>query len=113
MQSSVAGMKFIAVTAMALLLAACASDQSMDAQSADTAMEMQAASVPTPVVEEEVMAGPEAGSQEHLMANVGDRVFFAYDSSELSSAARRTLRAPAEWMRANAGCKCCSRRSRR
>jgi len=108
MQSSVSGMKFIAVSAMALLLAACASDksmdaQSMDAQSSDTAMEMQAATAPTPVVEEETMAGPAAGSQEHLVANVGDRVFFAYDSSELSSAARRTLRAQAEWMRENAG----------
>ena len=103
MQSSVSGMKFIAVSAMALLLAACASDQSMDAQSTDTAMEAQVEAVPTPVVEEEVMAGPEAGTQEHLTANVGDRVFFAYDSSELSSAARRTLRAQAEWMRENSG----------
>ena len=38
------------------------------------------------------------GSQQDLVANVGDRVFFAYDQNNLSSDARATLDRQAQWM---------------
>lgn len=38
------------------------------------------------------------GSQEDLVQNVGDRVFFALDSSSLSSEARATLDKQAAWL---------------
>ena len=38
------------------------------------------------------------GSQEDLVANVGDRVFYALDSSSLSSDARTTLDRQAAWL---------------
>src|SRR4051794_23238094 len=38
------------------------------------------------------------GSQEDLVANVGDRVFFAFDQSTLSSDARATLDRQAAWL---------------
>ena len=38
------------------------------------------------------------GSQEDLVANVGDRVFYALDSSSLSGDARGTLDRQAAWM---------------
>ncbi|MBV9250632.1 MAG: peptidoglycan-associated lipoprotein Pal, partial [Acetobacteraceae bacterium] len=38
------------------------------------------------------------GSQEDLVANVGDRVFFAFDQSTLSSDARATLDRQAGWL---------------
>lgn len=38
------------------------------------------------------------GSQQDLVANVGDRVFFAYDQSSLSSEARATLDRQAAWL---------------
>ena len=38
------------------------------------------------------------GSQEDLVANVGDRVFYALDSSTLSSEARTTLDRQAAWL---------------
>ena len=38
------------------------------------------------------------GSQEDLVANVGDRVFFAYDQSTLSSDAQATLDRQAGWL---------------
>ena len=41
-------------------------------------------------------AGP--GSQEDLAANVGDRVFYALDSSSLSGDARATLDRQAAWL---------------
>lgn len=39
------------------------------------------------------------GSQEDLVANAGDRVFFAYDSSELTAEGRATLEKQAQWLR--------------
>ncbi len=38
------------------------------------------------------------GSQEDLVANVGDRVFYAFDQTSLSSDARATLDRQAGWM---------------
>ena len=43
-------------------------------------------------------AGVVPGSQEDLVANVGDRVFYALDSSTLSSDARSTLDRQSAWM---------------
>jgi len=40
-----------------------------------------------------------AGSQEDLAANVGDRVFFAFDSSSLSDEAQKTLERQATWLK--------------
>jgi peptidoglycan-associated lipoprotein len=41
------------------------------------------------------------GSQQDLVVNVGDRVFFGYDEFSLNSDARATLNKQAAWMRAN------------
>ncbi len=38
------------------------------------------------------------GSQQDLVANVGDRVFYAYDQSQLSSDARATLDRQVQWL---------------
>ena len=43
--------------------------------------------------------GVVAGSQQDLTVNVGDRVFFGYDQSELSSEARATLERQAAWLK--------------
>ena len=43
-------------------------------------------------------AGVSPGSQEDLVANVGDRVFYALDSSSLSGDARATLDRQAGWL---------------
>ncbi len=42
------------------------------------------------------------GTQEDLVAYVGDRVFFEYDSAVLSSNAQSTLARQAEWLKNNA-----------
>ena len=44
------------------------------------------------------LAGVGPGSQQDLAANVGDRVFYALDSSSLSSDARATLDRQAAWL---------------
>ena len=44
-------------------------------------------------------SGPTAGSQEDLVANVGDRVFFDFDKYNLQPDARATLEKQAAWMK--------------
>jgi peptidoglycan-associated lipoprotein len=56
----------------------------------------QLASTPPPT-------GPRPGSQEDLVTNVGDRVFFDFDSIQLRADARATLEKQAEWLRQNRG----------
>lgn len=43
-------------------------------------------------------AGPAPGSQQDLVQNVGDRVFFAFDQSNLSEEAVATLTRQAAWL---------------
>ncbi len=42
------------------------------------------------------------GSQEDLVVNVGDRVFFNYDKFNINAEARKTLELQAAWMKRNA-----------
>lgn len=71
--------KFVAVILAALAIAGCAK------QAADTAGGPMA-SAATP------------GSQQDFVVNVGDRVFFDTDSTDLSPTARATLDKQAEWL---------------
>lgn len=41
------------------------------------------------------------GTQQDLVVNVGDRIFFDFDMFELKSEARRTLARQADWLRTN------------
>jgi len=75
--SIVRGIKFAALVMGALAVAACAKQQPDQ-----TAM----AGAATP------------GSQQDFVVNVGDRVFFDTDSSELSPQARATLDKQAQWL---------------
>ncbi len=75
--SIVRGAKFAAVIAAAFLIAGCAKNPTD--QSA-----MGAAATP--------------GSQQDFVVNVGDRVFFETDSSELTEQARATLDKQAQWL---------------
>ena len=69
-----------ALTAVALL-AACASKDNTAGTGGGTAT-----------------SGPVPGSQEDLVANVGDRVFFDFDRSSLRDDARSTLDRQAGWL---------------
>ncbi len=46
-------------------------------------------------------AGARAGTQEDLVVNVGDRIFFALDSHQLRPDARATLEKQSQWLRQN------------
>jgi peptidoglycan-associated lipoprotein len=63
------------------------SSSAVDSSSADSDVSTADASAPIP------------GTQEDLVQNVGDRVFFDYDSAVLTPEGRRTLERQAEWLR--------------
>src|SRR5579871_1435933 len=71
------GLKLAAALAIALSMGACAKNSLTDGAMASAA---------TP------------GSQQDFVVNVGDRVFFESDSTELTSQARDTLERQARWL---------------
>ena len=86
--------KFLTIFAATLLLAACEtpSEESGETTAATTAT-TSTTTAPTTTI-----SGPTPGSQEDLVVNVGDRIFFDYDKSDLSPEARATVEALAAWM---------------
>ena len=88
--------KFLSVLAAVALLAACetAPESSGSTQSSGAASTSSSSSgSSTSAVQ------IQGGTQEDLVVNVGDRVFFAFDSSELSAEARASLEKQAAWMK--------------
>lgn len=83
--------KLITVFAAAILLAACSTSSN---ESGGAAGEGSAttSTVPGP------LSGPTPGSPEHLMVNVGDRVFYDLDKSDLKPEARSVVEAAAVWL---------------
>jgi peptidoglycan-associated lipoprotein len=69
------GTRLVALLAAALTITACANQQAQNAGAAAT-----------------------PGSQQDFVVNVGDRVFFTTDSSELSPQSRATLDKQAQWL---------------
>lgn len=88
--------KFLSVLAAVALLAACetAPESNGNAQSSggsSTTAKTSGASTG--------MVQIPAGSQEDLVVNVGDRVFFSLDSADLSPESRAALEKQATWMK--------------
>ncbi len=101
-------LKVISSIAALLLVAACetAPVESSDSSGSGSATTTSSSSDgTTTMAAKETMkpAGPMAGSQEDLVANVGDRVFFEYDSFAINPRARGTLERQASWMRRHGG----------
>jgi peptidoglycan-associated lipoprotein len=77
MANAIRGAKFVAIILATLAVAACAKKDDQSAMNGSAA---------TP------------GSQQDFVVNVGDRVFFDTDSSDLSDQARTTLDKQAQWL---------------
>lgn len=93
--------------AAALLIAACSSndpvDESAGAQAAVPAAPIDdSRAVRSGNVGEETVTSPFGEpTQASLESYAGDRVFYAFDSSELSPLARQTLQRQADWLKAH------------
>jgi peptidoglycan-associated lipoprotein len=81
--STIQAMKLAVALSAALAMSACARNGAVDAN--NPALANASAAVP--------------GSQQDFVVNVGDRVFFESDSSELSQQAVGTLEKQAQWLR--------------
>lgn len=92
--------KLLSLIAAAALLAACSSDPETtgDTTGAGATASTGTTGAGTQGVTSQAVAGPAAGSQEDLLVNVGDRVFFGYDRSDLSAAAQGTVETLAAWL---------------
>ena len=86
--------KVLSVFAAVLLLAACETASDQSAGTAGTGGATGAGAAATTA-----RPGPRPGSQEDLVANVGDRVFYDFDKSDLKPEARRTVERWAAWLR--------------
>ena len=94
--------KVLGLLAALVLVAGCETPAE-DSGSADTGDSTTPAVAPPPPPPPEAMAptGPVPGSQEDLVINVGDRVFFDFDRSDLRPDAIDQLNRQADWMKAN------------
>jgi len=73
------GVSFAAAICMALLVAACASKTNQDLAGGGA-------------------GGGPPGSQQDFVVNVGDRIFFETDSTDLTATAQATLDKQAQWL---------------
>ena len=87
--------KVLSVFAAVLLLAACETASDQTAGTAGQGGATGAGTAPATAARPSVRPG----SQEDLVANVGDRVFFDFDKSDLKPEARRTVERWAAWLR--------------
>jgi peptidoglycan-associated lipoprotein len=85
--------RYLALLASVALLAACEAGSNDDGSAGGTSGS----------------TGYEHGRGDDMMQtlapNVGDRVFFAYDSSVVTSEGQATLQRQADWLKSNAGVK--------
>ena len=81
--------KLILLVAAGFFLASCAATKTDQGGDVDAASSASGSSSDGSI---------NAGTQEDLIVNVGDRVFFEFDSSELTVDAQATLDAQAAWL---------------
>ena len=90
--------KVLLLSIAAVALSACSTTSDESLTSADR-QDIQGDSMYDTDIQRDVLDGPEPGSQQDLVVNVGDRVFFGYDRYDLNAEARRTLELQSEWLK--------------
>lgn len=90
--------KILSLLAALVLVSACASEPTEDATTGGDGGSTSASTDGGSSTSEGSIAGPVAGSEQDFIINVGDRIFFGYDASDLSSEAQSTLSKQAAWL---------------
>ena len=94
--------KFFISIFMVLFVAACATTPKDAAESSGSGSSSSGSDVSSEgSITETSGSGIVSGSQEDLIVNVGDRVFFGYDSSDLDSDALELLQDQVAWLKQN------------
>jgi peptidoglycan-associated lipoprotein len=93
-------LNILSLVAMFSLLAACAQDQNMADSSSrsGSASNNQTTSSSSGSSSAGVSYGTVPGSQENFVSEVGDRIFFGYDKSDLTMDSQATLDRQAAWL---------------
>jgi peptidoglycan-associated lipoprotein len=81
-------LRSLTLLAAVLLVAACAEDQTNKGAATSTG-----GAAPT------TAAAVQPGSEQDLQQNVGDRVFFDYDKSDIKAEGRQVLQRQADWLK--------------
>lgn len=99
------GLKFLSIFAVLTLVAACetAPQDSGDSSGGGATTQTSASSGSTGTTTANTGAATQVqpGSQEDLVLNVGDRVFYGFDQFNLAEEARATVQRQAAWLNAN------------
>ncbi len=95
--------KFFISAILVLFVAACATKPKDSADSSGSGANSTDSAISSEegLITETAGSGVVAGSQEDLIVNVGDRVFFGYDSSDLDSDALELLQDQVAWLKQN------------
>ena len=93
--------KFLISALLVLFVAACATKPKDASDASGSGPSSSDSSVSDGAITETAGSGIVAGSQEDLIVNVGDRVFFNYDSSDLDSDALELLQDQVAWLKQN------------
>ena len=99
--------KIVSLFAVLFLIAACQTTPEESGTAAGTgtttdtttSTSSSVTAEPASAEPEETMMAPTPGSQEDLVVNVGDRVFFDFDKSVITAAAEKTLKRQAAWLK--------------
>ncbi|PCI63747.1 MAG: peptidoglycan-associated lipoprotein [Kordiimonadales bacterium] len=98
------GKNIAIITAAALVLAACSKEPEVETDNTETAAVVETPTaqpdpVETPTIEQQELDKWKGRSQNGVEAYAGaDRVFFEYDSSDLTDRGRRVLGKQSEWL---------------
>jgi len=98
------GLKTLSIFTALLLVAACETAPTETGDSSGGGATTQTSGTSgssTTVVSGTTTTTVKPGSQEDLVLNVGDRVFFGFDKYDLSDEAQATLQRQAAWLKAN------------
>ncbi|MEH6477113.1 MAG: peptidoglycan-associated lipoprotein Pal [Sneathiella sp.] len=98
------GLKFLSMIAALTLVAACETVPEDTGDSSGSGATSQASSTSGSTgssTSGSVTNKVQPGSQEDLVLNVGDRVFFGFDKYNLTAEARSTVERQAAWLKAN------------
>ncbi len=93
--------KFIISALLVLFVSACATKPKDSADASGSGSASSDSSASDGSITETAGSGIVSGSQEDLIVNVGDRVYFGYDSSDLDSDALELLQDQVAWLKQN------------
>ena len=92
------GARILSFMAVLVLVAGC-SHPNKDAGSITTDGNMTSNVTASPAPAEVAPGAPVPGTQQDLVVNVGDRVFFGYDKYDLTAEARTSIEKQAQWLK--------------